>query len=77
MHVISELPIVLGLFATIMTAISETTGNLLKLIVAAVYVSSVCMQFVPWLSESVHFIIPLFMQIGLCLWYLFVGKNVD
>lgn len=64
MHVIFHLPLALGLFATIMTVVSETTS---KLIIVVVYVSSVCMQFVPRLTESVHFLVPLFMQVGLCL----------
>jgi hypothetical protein len=32
------------------------------------------MQFVPELRESVHFLVPMFMQIILCMWWYFASR---
>jgi hypothetical protein len=76
MNVVFLFPLAYGLFATIMIVVGDG-GNLLKFIVASVYLSSVCIQFIPMLHEAIHFLVPMFMQVGLCLWYFVAGRFTD
>ena len=40
-----------------------------QVIVPVLVLISVCLQFVPYLNENVHFLVPLFMQLILSGWY--------
>ena len=72
MFVIFLLPLTLSLVAALMFAVGEY-GLVTKGVAIVVAVVAACMQFVPSLRESVHFLVPLLMQISLFIWYYFAS----
>ncbi len=49
-------------------------GIVTKVIVCLMAIAAVCLRFVPVLSDSVHFLVPLFMQLILCGWWYIASQ---
>jgi hypothetical protein len=67
MYVIFWFPLALGVVGTVFYFLYAEVGLFWKLIMTALTVSSVVLQFAPAFSE-VHFGVPLGMQLVVCLW---------
>ncbi|MGD9853705.1 MAG: hypothetical protein AB7U20_02020 [Planctomycetaceae bacterium] len=67
MHVIFLFPLVFSLFAALLFVVGDY-GMFTKLFFTALVIATVVMQFTPLLRESVHFLVPLGLQ-------LFVGVS--
>ena len=72
MFVIFLLPLTLSIVAALMIAVGEY-GPVTKGVAVLIAVAAALLQLVPSLRESVHFLVPLLMQIFLCIWYYFVS----
>ncbi|MFQ5730521.1 MAG: hypothetical protein ACE5KM_01070 [Planctomycetaceae bacterium] len=69
-------PLVLSFAALAFFIVSGDFGLRQQLIAAVLVVGAAAMQFVPPLRERIHFIVPLLLQIGVCLWYL-IDRQVN
>lgn len=72
---IFTVPMALSLVAAAMFLFGEH-GLLTKIIVVLLTVTALALQFVPALSESVHFMVPLFMQLVVCGWW-YIAEFVE
>lgn len=70
MTVVFLLPLVLS-FLALAYFISSDSGPVTKGVVGVLVVAAACLQFIPTLQESVHFLVPLFMQLIVGGWYYF------
>ena len=75
MSVIFFFPVVMSIAGAAMFVIGDY-GVATKMIVCLLAVTAVCLQFVPVLSDSVHFLVPLFMQLTVCGWW-YVASQFD
>jgi hypothetical protein len=73
MYVIFFAPLIMSLVATFWV-VTEDNGLITKAIFLVVAGTAAAMQFVPELRESVHFLVPMFMQIILCMWWYFASR---
>lgn len=69
MHVVFLFPMAFAAAATFFLFTSDDYGPIAKGFALLVMGASFAMQFVPALQ--VHFLIPFFLQLGICFWYLF------
>jgi len=68
-YIIFLLPLIMSVVATVMV-LGDDHSWLVKGLLVLFVGSSVAMQFVPALVTHVHFLVPLGMQIVVCLgWY--------
>jgi hypothetical protein len=66
-------PMALSLVAAVMMLFGDY-GLLTKIIVVAMTGAAIAMQFVPPLAVSVHFLVPLFLQLIVCGWWYFASQ---
>jgi len=60
----------LSIAATVWFLIGDF-GWLTKLMVVALTTAALCLQWLPGPASHVHFLIPLFMQLFVCIWWYF------
>jgi hypothetical protein len=72
---IFTVPLALSLVAAAMILFGEH-GFLTKIIVVLLAGAALALQFVPALSESVHFMVPLFLQLVVCGWW-YIAEFVE
>jgi hypothetical protein len=68
MTIVFLFPLVLSVVA-LAYFISSESGPIVKGVIGVLVIAAACLQFVPSLRETVHFLIPLFMQLIVCGWY--------
>jgi hypothetical protein len=71
---IFTVPMALSLVAGAMILFGEH-GLITKIIVGLLAGAALALQFAPALSESVHFLVPLSMQLVVCGWWYFAEFN--
>lgn len=74
MTVIFLIPLVLSAIATVWIVFDDDFDVIAKCIVFVVAALAVCFQFVPMLQASVHFAVPVFMQLILGGWWYFATQ---
>ncbi len=67
------LPIVVSISSCVYFWLASDMHNRWKVLATAMVTAALAMQFTA-LSESVHFLVPLLMEIGVGLWGLFCIK---
>ena len=73
MFVIFLFPLIFSIVAAAMAVIGEY-GNVTKIVVSLIVIAAACLQFVPALQASVHFLVRLFMQLIICGWWYFASQ---
>ena len=66
-------PLALSLGAALMFVLGDY-GLFTKAFVVVLVAAAASMQFVPALAETVHFLIPLFIQLIVCGWWLVASR---
>ena len=69
------LPLVLS-FIALFFFLSGEYGPVVKGIVAVMVLSAASLQFIPTFQQSVHFLVPLFVQLIVCGWY-YIASQFD
>jgi len=70
MTVVFLFPLAFSLFAAVMFVIGDH-GTFTKAFFSLLTISAIAMQFVPFLQERVHFLVPLAIQLVVCgSWYI-------
>ena len=72
MYVVFFAPLLLSVVAAAMVLVGEF-GPVTKGVVLLLTAAAALIQFVPSLRESVHFLVPLFMQLFVCGWWYFAS----
>lgn len=73
MYVIFLIPLALSFVAALFAVLWDVTPRAKCAIIALVALAAL-LQFVPALRESVHFLVPLFLQLFACGIYLFAMR---
>ena len=73
--VIFLFPLVLS-FVALFFFLSGESGPVVKGVIAVLVLTAASLQFVPSFQQSVHFLVPLFMQLIVCGWY-YVASQFD
>ncbi len=73
MPVIFLFPLVLS-FVALFFFISGEFGPVVKGVIGVMVLAAACLQFIPAFQESVHFLVPLFMQLFVCGWYYLASQ---
>jgi len=73
MYVIFLFPMALAAVGVLFTFAFTKESSLYKAILLGLLILSLCFQFVP--QMRLHFLIPLFIQVGLSLWFIFYWKT--
>jgi hypothetical protein len=66
-------PMALSVAAALMILFGDY-GPLTKVIVVALVAVALSLQFIPPLAQSVHFLVPLFIQLIVCGWWYFASQ---
>ena len=69
------LPFVLS-FVALFFFLSGEYGSVVKGVVSVFVLAAASLQFVPTFQQSVHFLVPLFMQLFVCGWY-YIASQFD
>lgn len=64
------IPLALSVVATAWF-VSGDFGLVTKAAVVLITSTSLCLQWMPGPARSVHFLVPLFMQLFVCIWWYF------
>ncbi len=62
MTIVFLFPLVLS-FVALAYFISSDSGPIVKGVIGVMVVAAACLQFIPSFQRSVHFLVPLFMQL--------------
>lgn len=75
MTIVFLFPLVLS-FVALAYFISSDSGSIVKGVIGVLVVTAACLQFIPSLQESVHFLVPLFIQLIVSGWY-YIAMQFD
>ncbi len=75
MTIVFLFPLVLS-FVALAYFISSDSGPVVKGVIGVLVVGAACLQFIPSFQASVHFLVPLFMQLIVGGWY-YIAMQFD